>query len=134
MNYYLGAAVMSLITSPASVKPKMAVICATVPLVCALRKVVVSIASSALSPRLDSSSSLYTHKNLRDGRRPRLLKRLRRARANGHPFIFQNSATRIRVGSIFSAAPIEENRVALLLHAVSISSTLSFSESMASIT
>ena len=89
----------------------MAVMCISEPLICALR------ASSAPSeeasggvPALGRSSSLKTHLNLRRGSCLVRLKRRRKAAPNGQPVTFQNSATRMRVGSIFKAAPIEEKK------------------------
>ena len=55
---------------------------------------------------------------------PSFFSRLRKAEPNGQPITFQNSATLIRVGSIFNAAPIDEKKVAFVLVAVCIKCTL----------
>ena len=63
-----------------------------------------------------------------------LLNFLRKARASGSPFTFQNSALRIMNGSRLRAAPIDEMNVMCLGSEVArrMRSALSLSESMAS--
>ena len=65
--------------------------------------------SESSAPRFGRSSSENTHWNLREGNRALRLKRVRNAAASLQPFTFQNSATCILVGSIFNAAPIDDN-------------------------
>ena len=97
-------------TMPASVMPNMAVMWHREPLVDTLLNVIGD--SEAVSvtavPRFGSSSSEYTHWNLRDGCNPVFLKRRRSAAASLHPVTEWNPPVCMRVGSILRAAPIEE--------------------------
>ena len=139
-------------TRPASVNPNIAVMCASVPLICAfdehhswlsrfgspgpilaLGHIHCSVPQVVLCPLFCSNSSEYTHLNLRRGYWSLCLKRFLRARARGSPFTCQNSATRMRVGSSLRAAPMDEKNRALVRVAIIMSSALSFRESMASI-
>ena len=131
-------------TSPAKVKPMMAVIWAIVPLIWALllfqswlarsaRPGVCRLLSSSslsvpkpsLAPRLGSTSGLQTHLNLCPGKR--FCRRIRRrsAAANGQPSTSQNSLTLTCVGSIFSAAPIELKRVGRRRPSIAVANFLS---------
>ena len=131
-------------------KPKIAVLCANVPLMRAFRlhhswftksgspgpffalgQRHCSVPHDEFPPLFSSNSSLNTHRNFLEGRSP-FFSLLRRALANGQPITFQNSAHLIFVGSIFSAAPMEENKSALVLVAVRMSSALFSRLSMAS--
>ena len=85
------------------------------------------------APLLGSSSSLYTHWNLCLGKSLLFLKYCLKALASGHPRTFQNSPTITFVGSSFSAAPIDEKNLALVLHARRINRALWARLSIASI-
>ena len=138
---------MSSSTSPAMVNPKMPVMCAMVPFICALERLqswftsdgspgpspVASPMPQAEScPLFSRSSSLYTHWNLCAGFSLARFSYLRNAAPSGHPRTFQNSATRILVASIFNAAPIDEKNTAPEAHARIMSRALSLRLSIAS--
>ena len=103
------------------------------PFVATLLKVIES-SVSITSPRFGNTSSLYTHRNLREGRLPLRLNRRRSAAASGQPCTFQNSAVEMRYESVFNAAPIDAYSVVEDLQALRINSALSARESIASIT
>ena len=142
----------SCITSPANVIPKIAVMCTRLPFVLLAeeqgdvdvslllslveRWLLVNSSLSSLymsAPLLGSSSSLYTHWNLCLGKSLLFLKYCLKALARGHPRTFQNSPTITFVGSSFSAAPIDEKNLALVLHARRINRALWARLSIASI-
>ena len=124
MNFYQAFCWMiSWITNPANMNPKIAVVWAMVPFVwtlalcqsCSARSSVVSWNVSC--PLFVNNSSLYTHLNFLAGKFLFFLNFCRRAFASGQPFTFQNSAMFIFKGSILRAAPIEEKSLPGLLHA-----------------
>lgn len=119
---------------PARVMPKMAVMWQREPLTAFLLKLMEGSISEA-SPLFSKSSGEYTHLNFRRGKVEARLKWRRRAAPSGHPCTFQNSATEIRVGSSFRAAPRElTNTGRRAAVAFRISNAFADRESMASTT